>query len=86
MDKLPVAQVLRISDEYEKRILTKFARTVGIKVLAAAKMKDCRWLKPVLVGQFEFVEGTSDLHLRHTRFMGLREDKKAKDVGREVAK
>jgi hypothetical protein len=23
-------------------------------------MKDCRWLKPVLVGQFEFVEWTPD--------------------------
>jgi DNA ligase D-like protein (predicted ligase) len=51
--------------------------------LTAAKMADCRWLKPVLVGQFEFVEWTLDAHLRHTRFMGLREDKKAKDVRRE---
>ena len=46
-------------------------------------MKECRWLKPQLVGQFEFVEWTSDGHLRHSKFMGLREDKKAKDVGRE---
>jgi bifunctional non-homologous end joining protein LigD len=51
--------------------------------LTAAKMVDCRWLKPVLVGQFEFVEWTQDAHLRHSRFMGLREDKKAKDVRRE---
>jgi len=28
--------------------------------LTATKMKDCRWLKPVLVGQFEFVEWTPD--------------------------
>jgi len=28
--------------------------------LTAAKMKDCRWLKPVLVGQFEFREWTAD--------------------------
>jgi bifunctional non-homologous end joining protein LigD len=49
----------------------------------AAKMKDCRWLKPVLVGQFEFVEWTPEAHLRHSRFIGLREDKKAKDVRRE---
>jgi DNA ligase D-like protein (predicted ligase) len=51
--------------------------------LTAAKMLECRWLKPQLVGQFEFVEWTSDGHLRHSRFMGLRKDKKAKDVGRE---
>jgi len=29
------------------------------------------WLKPSLVGQFEFVEWTPDGHLRHLRFMGL---------------
>ena len=51
--------------------------------LTAAKMLDCRWLKPTLVGQFEFVEWTGEGHLRHSRFMGLREDKKAKDVVRE---
>ena len=51
--------------------------------LTAAKMAECRWLKPVLVGQFEFVEWTEDGHLRHSRFMALREDKKAKDVRRE---
>lgn len=28
--------------------------------LTAAKMKDCRWLKPTLVGQFEFVEWTPE--------------------------
>jgi bifunctional non-homologous end joining protein LigD len=36
-----------------------------------------------LVGQFEFVEWTVDAHLRHSRFVGLREDKEAKDVVRE---
>jgi bifunctional non-homologous end joining protein LigD len=51
--------------------------------LTAAKMAECRWVKPVLVGQFEFVEWTQDNHLRHSRFMGLREDKKAKDVMRD---
>jgi len=52
--------------------------------LTAEKMKECRWLKPVLVGQFEFVEWTADGHLRHSRFMGLREDKEPHDVAREV--
>ena len=53
--------------------------------LTAAKMADCHWLKPKLVGQFEFVEWTADLHLRHTRFIALRDDKKAKDVKRETS-
>jgi len=51
--------------------------------LTAAKMAECKWLKPVLVGQFEFVEWTPDSHLRHSRFIGLRQDKRAKDVIRE---
>ena len=51
--------------------------------LTAKKMVDCRWLKLVLVGQFEFVEWTGENHLRHTRFMSLRDDKRPKDVVRE---
>jgi bifunctional non-homologous end joining protein LigD len=51
--------------------------------LTKDKMADCRWLRPVLVGQFEFLEWTADNHLRHSKFVALREDKNAKDVGRE---
>ena len=51
--------------------------------LTAAKMKDCRWLKPVLVGQFEFLEWTGDNHLRHSKFIALREDKNPREVRRE---
>jgi bifunctional non-homologous end joining protein LigD len=52
--------------------------------LTKTKMADCRWLKPVLVGQFEFLEWTSDDHLRHTRFIELRDDKPAREVTREL--
>ena len=51
--------------------------------LTKAKMAECQWLKPVLVGQFEFLEWTSDDHLRHSKFVGLREDKDPKRVTRE---
>ena len=51
--------------------------------LTAAKMEGCRWLRPLLVAQFEFTEWTPDNHLRHSRFVGLREDKQARKVGRE---
>jgi bifunctional non-homologous end joining protein LigD len=51
--------------------------------LTKAKMADCRWLDPVLVGAFEFLEWTADDHLRHSRFVGLRPDKRARDVRRE---
>jgi DNA ligase D-like protein (predicted ligase) len=51
--------------------------------LTAAKMKDCRWVAPVLVGQFEFVEWTGEHHLRHSRFIALRDDTEASGVRRE---
>jgi bifunctional non-homologous end joining protein LigD len=51
--------------------------------LTAEKMDECVWLTPILVGQFEYLEWTPDDHLRHSRFVGLREDKKATDVVRE---
>jgi bifunctional non-homologous end joining protein LigD len=51
--------------------------------LTAAKMAEVQWLKPVLVGQFEFLEWTADNHLRHSRFIGLRPDKRANEVVRE---
>ena len=51
--------------------------------LTKAKMAECQWLEPVLVGQFEFLEWTADNHLRHSKFAGLREDKNPKEVRRE---
>jgi ATP-dependent DNA ligase len=48
-----------------------------------AKMAECRWLKPVLIAQVDFLEWTGENHLRHTKFIGLREDKAPKDVHRE---
>jgi bifunctional non-homologous end joining protein LigD len=51
--------------------------------LTKAKMAECHWLEPVLVGQFEFLEWTAGDHLRHSRFVGLREDKGARQVTRQ---
>jgi ATP-dependent DNA ligase len=51
--------------------------------LTASKMAECRWIKPQMVAQFEFVEWTADGHLRHSRFIALRDDKRAQDVKRE---
>jgi len=52
--------------------------------LTAPKMKQCRWLKPVLAGRFEFVEWTPDKHLRHSRFVVLREGRKPRLQGSGV--
>jgi ATP-dependent DNA ligase len=51
--------------------------------LTAKKMADCRWLDPTLVAQIEFVEWTDEGHLRHSKFVGLREDKDPTTVNRE---
>jgi ATP-dependent DNA ligase len=37
----------------------------------------------VVVAQFEFLEWTADDHLRHSRFIGLRDDKDPRQVRRE---
>jgi bifunctional non-homologous end joining protein LigD len=51
--------------------------------LTAEKMKECLWLKPELVAQFEFLEWTGADHLRHAKFVGMRDDKRARDVVKE---
>jgi len=52
--------------------------------LTKEEMKDCVWLKPELVAQIEFGEWTPDGHLRHSKFIGLREDKNAREIVREI--
>lgn len=42
------------------------------------------WVQPTLVCEVEFSEWTKDNHLRHPSFKGLRLDKKATEVVREV--
>src|SRR5262245_41467572 len=51
--------------------------------LTKEEMKNCVWLRPELVAQIEFAEWTPDGHLRHSKFIGLREDKDPKEVMRE---
>ncbi|HEY4421184.1 MAG TPA: ATP-dependent DNA ligase, partial [Pseudonocardia sp.] len=41
------------------------------------------WLSPELVAQIGFTEWTRDGRLRHSRYLGLRDDKAAADVVRE---
>jgi len=52
--------------------------------LTKEEMKNCVWLKPELVTQIEFTEWTPDNHLRHSKFVGLRDDKDAREVVREI--
>jgi len=53
--------------------------------VTVAEMKRCHWLKPELVGQVKFSEWTRDGKLRQPVFLGLRQDKDAREVRREEA-
>jgi bifunctional non-homologous end joining protein LigD len=55
----------------------------GGEGMTAEKMRKVTWVKPKVVVQVEFVEWTGDTHLRHAKFVGIREEKKAKDVVKE---
>lgn len=46
--------------------------------------KNVHWIKPKLVGEVAFTEWTGTNKLRHPSFLGLRDDKDAKDVVKEA--
>jgi bifunctional non-homologous end joining protein LigD len=52
--------------------------------LTATKMKDCVWVRPVTVAQVEFLEWTGADHLRHTKFISLRDDKDPRKAVKEA--
>jgi bifunctional non-homologous end joining protein LigD len=54
--------------------------------LRGADIRGVHWLKPALVAEVRFAEWTNANAVRHAAFMGLRDDKKARDVRRERAK
>ena len=51
--------------------------------LRSEAMKLCCWLKPKLVAQVGIREWTEDGHMRHSTFLGIRDDKYARGVVRE---
>ena len=51
--------------------------------LTATKMKECLWVRPRLVANFEFLEWTDSNHVRHIKFVALRSDKNPLAVVRE---
>jgi bifunctional non-homologous end joining protein LigD len=55
-------------------------------MMTGAERRGVTWVKPKLVAEVEFTEWTSDGRLRHPSFQGLREDKPAEEVVREMPK
>jgi len=52
--------------------------------VSAEDMGKLRWVKPRVVVEVSFVEWTRDGALRHSQFVALRTDKRARDVRREA--
>ncbi len=48
--------------------------------MTEADMQKCIWLKPQLVAAIDYAEITPAKHLRHSKFVALREDKRAQEV------
>jgi DNA ligase D-like protein (predicted ligase) len=65
--------------------LTETRRSRFGEELNAEKMKKAVWLKPEAVAQVEFLEWTEADRLRHSKFVGLREDKNPRSVVKEQA-
>jgi len=53
--------------------------------LNAEKMKKAVWLRPEAIAQIEFLEWTEADRLRHSKFVGLRDDKNPRSVVKEQA-
>jgi bifunctional non-homologous end joining protein LigD len=68
---------LRRKLEAREQKTSPFAAGTGIP-------RNAHWVTPELVAEVAFTEWTSDGHLRHPTFRGLREDKPASQVVRET--
>jgi bifunctional non-homologous end joining protein LigD len=66
------------------RRLTPLARPTS-PFADAPRRRDVTWIEPRVVAQLAFTEMTGDGKLRHPVFLGLREDKPARDVTRRSA-
>ena len=64
--------------------LTKLERPESPFVGKPPVRKAVHWVKPEVVVQVGFAEWTRDGRLRHPRFLGIRDDKSAREVARET--
>lgn len=71
-----------LEELYERMLPLRVPRP---PVVDPPRMRDATWIQPVLVAEVRYTEWTADGKLRHPTFLGLREDKRAADVRRELA-
>jgi bifunctional non-homologous end joining protein LigD len=76
----------KVGTGFTERTLADLMRRFRPLVRAASpfaervRERDATWLEPVLVAQLAFTERTQDGKLRHPAFLGLRDDKPAREV------
>ena len=80
----------RVGTGFDEATLTRLSDELSRRERATSPFADApdgpgtHWARPDLVCQVAFTEWTSGGRLRHPRYLGLREDKRAQDVVREV--
>ncbi len=80
----------KVGTGFDSETLQRLRRKLDGRITARSpftedqvKEKGAHWVRPDLVAQIGFTEWTRDGKLRHPRFLGLRTDKRAKEVVRE---
>jgi len=82
----------KVGTGYDAAMLRSIRAQLGSRERTSSPFADpvreprVHWVHPELVGQVGFSEWTTDGRLRHPRFLGLRDDKSAEQVVREVAR
>jgi len=74
----------RMLRELEKRLRPMQQDRSPFEGRVPGPLRGLHWVKPALVAEVAFTEWTGDGRLRHPSFQGLREDKKPREVKREV--
>ncbi|MEJ8574334.1 DNA ligase D [Microbaculum marinum] len=73
-------------DDISARLAALERKTSPFAEVPREFARDAVWVTPKLVAEVDFTEFTSDGHVRHGSFLGLRDDKKAKAVTLEKPK
>jgi bifunctional non-homologous end joining protein LigD len=78
-------EALELAERFERLAIQKPSLTrAETEGLAAHEWRSIHWIKPVLLCEVAFTEWTQDGRIRHPSFQGLREDKDARDVKKEM--
>jgi bifunctional non-homologous end joining protein LigD len=69
---------MRTAEKTQNQPRDRDTYPAGVALVSTARTPNSTRL-----AQIEFLEWTAETHLRHTKFMALREDKPAREVRRE---